>query len=145
MNPHFQGCGRGTAPLCLPYPHPNKAEADVGFQASSKHPCRSQAKESFTQALQVTVASARVSHAQAWKHEQFAYGCTHSQLDTHVSSPIPDTHFAHQLTVLLHTRGRPFLLVHTTYKIGTFQQTNPTDGTTVACKAQHTPIALGPT
>ncbi len=63
------------------------------FQAS-----RSQAKESFTRALQVTVASARISHAQACKHGQFAYGRTHSQLDTHVSSPIPDTHFAHQPT-----------------------------------------------
>ncbi len=46
----------------------------------------------------------------------------HSQLEAHAGSPIPDTHFAHQLTVLLHTRGRPFLLVHTRYKIGTFQQ-----------------------
>ncbi len=43
-------------------------------------------------------------------------------MDTHVSSSIPDTQFAHQLTVLLHTRGLPFLLVHTTYKIDTFQQ-----------------------
>ncbi len=43
-------------------------------------------------------------------------------MDTHVSSPIPDTHFAHKITVLLHTRGRSFLLVHTTYKIGTFQR-----------------------
>ncbi len=49
-------------------------------------------------------------------------GAAHSQLKAHVSSPIPDTHFAHQLTVLLHTRGRPFFLVHATYKIGTFQQ-----------------------
>ncbi len=38
MNPHFQACGRGTAPHCLPYPHPDKAEANVCFQASSKHP-----------------------------------------------------------------------------------------------------------
>ncbi len=58
------------------------------------------------------------------KHGQFAYGRTHLQLDTQVSSPISDTHFAHQLTVLLHTLGRPFLLVRTTYKIGTFQR-NP--------------------
>ncbi len=82
------------------------------FQAS-----RGQAKESPAS----TVASARISHTQASKHGQFACGCTHSQLDTHISSPIPDTHFAHQLTVLLHTRGRLFLLVHTAYKIGTFQ------------------------
>ncbi len=49
-------------------------------------------------------------------------GTAHSQLEAHVGSPIPDTHFPHQLTVLLHTRGRPFLLVHMRYKIGTFQQ-----------------------
>ncbi len=46
----------------------------------------------------------------------------HNCMEARVSSPIPDTHFAHQLTVLLHTRGRPFLLVHATYKIGTFQR-----------------------
>ncbi len=49
-------------------------------------------------------------------------GTAHSQLEAHVGSPITDTHFAHQLTVLLHTWGRPFLLVHTRYKIGTFQR-----------------------
>ncbi len=38
MNPHFQACGRGTGPFRLPYPHPNKAEANVCFQASSNDP-----------------------------------------------------------------------------------------------------------
>ncbi len=46
----------------------------------------------------------------------------HSQLEEHVDNPIPDTDFAHQLTVLLHTQGRSFLLAHTRYKICTFQQ-----------------------
>ncbi len=49
-------------------------------------------------------------------------GTAHSQLEAHIGSPIPDTHFTQHLTPLLHTRGRPFLLVHTRYKIGTFQQ-----------------------
>ncbi len=38
MNPHFQACGRGTDQLCLPYPHPDMAEANVRFQVPSKHP-----------------------------------------------------------------------------------------------------------
>ncbi len=38
MNPHFQARGRGTGQLCLPYPHPDLSEANVRFQASSKHP-----------------------------------------------------------------------------------------------------------
>ncbi len=55
-----------------------------------------------------SLASARTSHPQASKHRQFAYGHNSSQLEAHVGSPIPDTHFAHQLTVDRH-------------KIGTFQ------------------------
>ncbi len=99
----------GTGPLCLPYPHPDMSEANLCFQASKS--------QSFTRALQVRCfhcANARISHTQASK---FAYGW----LEAHVGSPcIPDTHFSHHLTVLLHTWGRPFLLVHTIYKIGTF-------------------------
>ncbi len=48
MNPNFQVRGRGTGPLCLPYPHPDMSEANLCFQAS-----KSQSKESFTRALQV--------------------------------------------------------------------------------------------
>ncbi len=111
MNSYFQARGRGTGPLCLPNPHPDMSEANVCFQAS-----RSQAKERFTRALLVQYfhcASARINHAQALKHGQFAYGHSSLQLEAHVGTPFPDTHFAHQLTLLLHTRGRPFILVHT--------------------------------
>ncbi len=84
------------------------------FQAS-----RSQAKECFTHALQIQWQVLDTLRHQ--NTDNLPMGAVHSRLEVHVSSPIPDTHFAHQLTVLLHTRGRPFLLVHTTYKIGTFQ------------------------
>ncbi len=115
MNPHFQACGRGTGQLCLPYPHPDMAEANVCFQASSKHP-----EVRLRKVLPVPYKYSGKCHT--LRHQNTAMGAAHSQLEAHVSSPIPDTHFAHQLTVLLHTRGQPFLLVHATYKIGTFQR-----------------------
>ncbi len=129
MNPHFQACGRGTGQLCLPYPHPDMAEANVRFQVSSKHP-----EVRLRKVLPVPFkysGKCQDKPRSGMKTRTICLWVHSFTMDTHVSSSIPDTHFAHQLTVLLHTRGQPFLFVHTTYKSAHSSGSQP-DGTTVA-------------
>ncbi len=84
MNPHFQACGRGTGQLCLSYPHPDMAEANVRFQVSSKHP-----KVRLRKVLPVAFKySSKCQDKPRSGIGQFAYGCTHSQMNTY---PIPNT------------------------------------------------------
>ncbi len=137
MNPHFQAGGRGTGPLCLPYPHSDMSKANVCFQASSKHPEIRLRKGLPVPFKYIVLCKCHKPRSGIKTRTILPMGTAHSQLKAHVGSPIPDTHFAHQLTVLHHTRGQPFLLVHTKYKMGTFQQKPQTWTTRLSIRSLH--------
>ncbi len=146
MNLHFQACGRGTGQLCLPYPHPDMAEANVRFQVSSKQPevrlrrvlpvpfkysGKCQDKATLRHENTDNLPMGALIHK--WIHTLVAPSLTHiSPINSQFCSTHGDGHssLCTQHTKSAHSSG---------------SQPNPTDGTTVACEAQHTPITLGPT
>ncbi len=146
MNAHFQAYGRGTGPLCSLYPHPDKAEANVCFQASSKHPevrvrivlpvpfkysgkCQDKARSGIK--TRTICLWAQLIHN--WKHTLVAPSLTHI-------SPI-NSQFCS-----IHRDGHSSLCTqHTKSAHSSRSQPNPTERTTAACKAQHTPTTLEPT
>ncbi len=131
---------------CLPYPHPDMAEANVCFQATSKHPEVSlrkvlpvpfkysgtcQGKPHSGIKTRTICLWAQLIHN--WKHTLVAPSLTHISLS---NSEYCSTHGdGHSSLRTLHTKSA--------HSSGS--QPDPTDGTTVACKAQHTPTTLGPT
>ncbi len=146
MNPHFQACGRGTGPICPPYPHPNMADVNVCFQASSKHTevrlrkvlpvpfkysgkCQDKPRSGIN--TRTICPWAQLIHN--WKHTLVAPSLTHL---LPINSQFCSTHGdGHSSLCILHTKS-----AHSSRS-----QPNSTDVTTLACKAQHMLTALGPT
>ncbi len=146
MNPYFQACGRGTGQLCLPYPHPEMPEANVCFQASSKHPevrlrkvlpvpfkYSGKCQDKPRSGIKTWTICLGVQLIHNWKHTFVAPSLTHI---SPITSQFCSTHGdGHSSLCTLHTKS-----AHSSRS-----QPIPTHGTTVACKAQHTPTTLGPT
>ncbi len=93
MNPHFHPCGRGTGQLCLPYPHPDMAEANVCFQASSKHP-----EIRLRKILPVPFKYSDKCQDKPCSGIKTRTICLWAQLIHNWKHTIPDTHLAHQLS-----------------------------------------------
>ncbi len=128
----------------IPTPRQGRGERVLPsiFQTS-----RSPAKESFIRALQVQWQVPGQATLRHQNTDNLPMAAANSQVEAHVSTPSL-THISPINAQFCSTHGdshSSLCTQHTKSAQSSGSQPNPTDGTTVACKVQHTPTTLGPT